>query len=304
MKNPLRHLAVAFRTWLGWRQEPGVFRLRDAAMQFHRVVLPGRWLARAAVRKLARASMAQRERDGAYRITLPGEGGLVFFWPAAPDVNLWYLVEQETDPRNPHCYWTAPVMLTPGSRVLDVGACEGLFAFRCLRRGLAREVVAFEPSPRMAPLLQRGAEANGVADRVRVVAAAVGARRGTVAFDLSGGEQAGHLAEGAAGNALVPGTTIDDFCAEDGIQLGPYDLIKADAEGADLEVLKGAERSLRRGSPQVAVTTYHAEAHAREMVAWLRAVQPRYRFRLKGFSFWTPRPRPVLLVASALEQAR
>jgi hypothetical protein len=48
----------------------------------------------------------------------------------------------------------------------------------------------------------------------------------------------------------------------------------------------------------VAVTTYHADAHARDMVEWLRALQPRYRLRLKGFSFWTPRPRPVLLLAS------
>jgi len=304
MKNPLQNLASALRTWLAWRREPGVFRRRDAAMQFHRVLLPRRWLARTAARRLARASVAQGEGEGVQRITLPGEGGLGFFWPAAPDPNLWYLIEQETDPRNPHCYTTPPIELTPASRVLDVGACEGLFAFRCLRQGLAREVVAFEPSARMAPLLRRGAEANGVADRIRVVESAVGSHTGTVAFDVSDGEQAGRLAEPAPGNVPVPCTTIDDFCAENQLQLGPQDLLKVDAEGADLDVLKGAEQSLRRRSPQVAVTTYHTDTHAQEMVAWLRAVQPRYRLRLKGFSFWTPRPRPVLLLASALGQDR
>jgi hypothetical protein len=30
----------------------------------------------------------------------------------------------------------------------------------------------------------------------------------------------------------------------------------------------------------------------------LRQLEPRYRLRLKGFSFWTERPRPVLLQAA------
>jgi FkbM family methyltransferase len=298
MRNPLRQLWLALAMWWAWRREPGLFKAGDAALQFHRVLLPRRWLAGAAGRALTRTIKTQLEPDAVHRITLRNQGGLVFFWPALPDPNLWYLIEQETDPRNPHYYTTPPVALMPGSRVLDVGACEGLFAFRCLRQGLAREVIAFEPSVRMAPLLRRGAEANGVADRLRVVESAVGALTGTVAFDVTDGEQSGRLAEATAGTQAVPCTTLDDFCAAQHLELGPHDLIKVDAEGADLDVLRGAEQMLRSRGPQVAVTTYHTDAHAREIVSWLREVQPRYHLRLKGFSFWTPRPRPVLLLAS------
>ena len=63
---------------------------------------------------------------------------------------------------NPHCYTTPPIRLGPDSVVIDVGACEGLFAFRVLRQKLAREVIAFEPFPAMAELLRRGAVANAI----------------------------------------------------------------------------------------------------------------------------------------------
>ncbi|MBT6790066.1 MAG: hypothetical protein HOA45_10430, partial [Verrucomicrobia bacterium] len=78
------------------------------------------------------------------------------------------------------------------------------------------------------------------------------------------------------------------------------DLIKADAEGADLDVLLGAEEQIRNGAPQLAITTYHVDDHAERMIAWLREIRPDYSLRLKGFSFWTTKPRPVLLQASTL----
>ena len=80
------------------------------------------------------------------------------------------------------------------------------------------------------------------------------------------------------------------------------DLIKIDAEGADFDVLKGAVNVLMAGKPQIAVTTYHKDDHAEEIFRWLKELNVGYRFRLKGFSFWTERPRPVLLLASVGSQ--
>ena len=77
----------------------------------------------------------------------------------------------------------------------------------------------------------------------------------------------------------------------------PGDLIKADAE-ADLDVLFGAEKQISKHAPQLAITTYHVDDHAERMIEWLRQIRPDYKLR-KG-SFWTTRPRPVLLQASTL----
>lgn len=299
MKNPAAQFLTAARTWLALRRRwPGVFRLRDAALQFSRVVLPARFTYRAAARALARAAHLEPAGD-AWRIRLPRHGGLEFYWPATPDPNLWFLIEQELTPRNPHYYTLPPVRLEPESRILDVGACEGLFAFRCLRQGLAREVIAFEPSSAMHALLQRGAAANGVAERLRAEALAVGAHSGTVRFNPAPGAEAGHIDHAAAGGTEVPCVTLGDYCRDHGLTLRARDLIKVDAEGADFDVLRGAEGLIRAAAPQLAVTTYHEDAHAEQIVGWLREVQPAYRLRLKGFAFWTPRPRPLLLLAAA-----
>lgn len=298
MKNPPANLLVAVRTWSALRRRwPGLFRLRDAARQFHRVVLPARLAQRAAGRALARHARITAEGD-AWRVRLPGHSGLEFFWPTPPDPNLWFLIEQELTPRNPHHYTTPPLQLTPDSCVLDVGACEGLFAFRVLRHGLAGKVVAFEPSPVMKALLERGAAANYVADRLRVEPLAVGAQSGTVRFVTAPGAEAGRIDAAHPAGQAVPCTRLDDYCRAHGLSLTARDLIKIDAEGADFDVLRGAEELIRRAAPQIAVTTYHCDAHAGDIVEWLHRVQPKYRLRLKGFSFWTPRPRPLLLLAA------
>lgn len=299
MKHPLANFFVALRTWNALRRWPGLFRWGDAAMQFHRVVLPARFAHRAAARALAQHAQITAEGDS-WRVRLPGHGGLEFFWPTPPDPNLWFLIEQELTPRNPHHYTTPPVQLAPDGCVLDVGACEGLFAFRALRQGLAGRVVAFEPSPAMHGLLQRGATANGVAERLRVEPLAVGAYSGTVRFTAAPGAEAGRIDAANAAGQEVPCVRLDDYCHERGLSLTPRDLIKIDAEGADFDVLRGAEDLIRTAAPQIAVTTYHCDTHAAAIVEWLRRVQPKYRLRLKGFSFWTPRPRPLLLQASTL----
>jgi len=103
------------------------------------------------------------------------------------------------------------------------------------------------------------------------------------------------------GSVQVNAVSLDDYCRTHRIELKPQDLIKIDAEGADFDVLRGAEGIIRDIGLQIAVTTYHADSHCDEMVSWLQAVQPAYKMRLKGFAFWTPQPRPVLLQASRIE---
>ena len=93
---------------------------------------------------------------------------------------------------------------------------------------------------------------------------------------------------------------LEDLSITKEIELDQNDLIKADAEGADLDVLIGAEDQIRRNSPQIAITTYHVDYHAERMIDWLRKINPEYKIRLKGLSFWTTFPRPVLIQASTL----
>jgi FkbM family methyltransferase len=278
-----------------------VFRLADVLMQAQRVWLPGRVLDAGAGRSLRREAQWQAEPDGAWRVRCL-ESGIEFYWPTEPDNNLHYVIEQEVCAGNPHHYTTAPIRIGPESCVLDVGACEGLFGFRVLRQGMARRVICFEPSETMARLARRGAARNGVAGGLEVEELAVGRTSGWVEFGAGARADRGMVGappeDGKEGVRQIRVVTLDEYCRSRELVLAEGDLIKVDAEGADFDVLRGAEGLIRARAPQIAVTTYHVEDHCVRMLEWLRQVQPRYGIRVKGLSFWTPTPRPVLLQAA------
>jgi FkbM family methyltransferase len=188
-----------------------------------------------------------------------------------------------------------------------VGACEGLFACRVLRQELAARVICFEPSARTASFLRRAAELNGVGDRITTEVMAVTQQSGVVSFEEGNRPEANRIvaAGSAPGAKPIPAIALDDYCAQRQLRLTRHDLLKIDAEGADLDVLRGAERLIRGSGVQIAATTYHREAHAREMLAYLKSIQPAYRLRVKGFTLFGPtrfwggsKPRPILLQAA------
>lgn len=139
----------------------------------------------------------------------------------------------------------------PGGIALDVGANVGAYAL--LFGGWMRpggRVYAFEPSPGAYDGLRRHVELNGLTDVVRPVRAAVADAEGTAA--LAGADQQGtsRLAHPEEGGTMVETTTIDGFCAREGIM---PTLIKIDVEGWELEALRGARGTIARGGDGLAV---------------------------------------------------
>ncbi|SVC82695.1 uncharacterized protein METZ01_LOCUS335549, partial [marine metagenome] len=229
VKNPLTQ---SLRCWREWRRQQklhGRFAFADACMQANRVVFPARLHTMVAARSLADEAEITQAGD-AWRVLLR-DSGLSFFWPSEPDQNLHFVIEQEFSAANPHHYTTAPIRLSQESTVLDVGACEGLFAFRALKERVAKRVICFEPSGRMAGLLQRGVEVNGLADGVAIEPSGVGSQTGQARMVAGHNPDAGYLEYLPGGGShadAVPVTSIDDYCRSHQLALGPGDLIKAD----------------------------------------------------------------------------
>ena len=271
-------------------------------MQLNRVIMPSRFHTKTATKQLAIETDIKQINESVWQIRLI-KHDLSFFWPSKPDHNLYFSIEQEFSSKNPHHYTTAPIHLSNNSTIIDVGACEGLFAFRTLRQGLAKRVICFEPSEKMASLLKRGTEVNGLTSRISIEQIGVGNQTGMARMITGKNPDADHmeyLLDEATHPDAIPAITIDHYCQQNEIEFDKNDLIKADAEGADLDVLFGAEDQIRRNAPQIAITTYHVDDHAERMIDWLRQIQPEYKLRLKGLSFWTTYPRPVLIQASTL----
>ena len=298
MKNPLSQFLHCWHWWRSLRSEE-FFSWEDAAKQIDRVILPSRFAFKKAGEKLGRQTRITSIDETTSKIEIL-EQDLLFYWHGQIDNNLYFLIEQEFDEENPHCYTTPPIQLSPESLVIDVGACEGLFAYRLLKQRLCSHVICFEPLESMAKLVERGAIENGVAKSLTVESLAVSDVSGPVRLVATDNPDACHIETCSpnSDDADAQAIRLDEYLENKSLSLTQHDLIKVDAEGADLSVIEGAAKTIARDRPQIAITTYHDDTHVKAISERLRELNPNYQFRLKGFSHWTTRPRPVLLQAS------
>ena len=203
----------------------------------------------AAVARLVPQGGARRGLRTLYHAVLGGGRGIASTLPGGETVRVL--------PEYRHIGWNAVeyaafrAAAAPGGIALDVGANVGAYAllFGAWVRPGGR-VYAFEPSPAAYEGLRRHVELNGLMDVVRPVRAAVADAEGTAA--LAGADQQGtsRLAHPEEGGTMVETTTIDGFCAREGIM---PTLIKIDVEGWELEALRGARETIARGGDRLAL---------------------------------------------------
>jgi len=164
-------------------------------------------------------------------------------------------------------------LLAPGWVVIDVGANVGYYALTAaMGVGSAGRVVAFEPAPTTAARLRENAALNGFSN-LTVVQAAVSDRPGTSRFQLAHSPEASSLYNtglDAVGSVEVRLATLDHLATEVG--LDRVDLIKIDAEGAEVAVIRGARHLLSRAdAPRVIIEANPVTLQAAgESVASLR----------------------------------
>jgi FkbM family methyltransferase len=126
-------------------------------------------------------------------------------------------------------------------RLLDVGACHGLFSLAFTSGRAEAAALAVDPSPVAFEVLRSNLALN---PRLRVLAAqaALGARPGIIPMRANWHHLEavgdGEIAEDAQG---VPVQTVDDLCARHDFR---PDVLKIDVEGYELEVLRGAASTL------------------------------------------------------------
>jgi FkbM family methyltransferase len=151
-----------------------------------------------------------------------------------------------------------------GGWAMDAGACEGLLALEILRQG--GKVVAVEPVSDLAHALERTLDPYIREGRALVVACALSDYNGEAPFQVmpdyvigSGFSVSGEKEQRAGSGSYavtVPVRTIDDLVSELG--LARVSFIKADIEGAEVAMLRGAVHTLRTHRPQLAICAYHA----------------------------------------------
>jgi FkbM family methyltransferase len=166
-------------------------------------------------------------------------------------------------------YWESWVtialarVLQPGWRCVDVGANHGYYSVIMADGvGPGGRVAAVEPVPRLARLIGRTLEVNGLAERTRVVMQAASDRDAdTVSLFVP------------EANAAMTSSSPPEKWAQDGaeIQAGTItidtlthdwpsvDLVKIDAEGAEDRIWRGMLRTLEKNPNAVIILEVHPD---------------------------------------------
>ena len=161
----------------------------------------------------------------------------------------------------------------PGGTVLEGGAHLGFVTVHAARAaGPGGRVVVFEPNPAVHGVLRENLAANGVSDRVEVIAKALGEASGTARFFVRADESSLYEPSGEAE------TTEVDVVRADELLDGPVDVVKLDVEGAEVAALRGMERLLTStGRPRALFLECNpgllerSGSSAAELLAWVGA---------------------------------
>jgi len=152
----------------------------------------------------------------------------------------------------------------PGDLSLNVGANVGAYVLQLAHWSRPDgRIIAFEPNPAAAELLDRHLRFNDLAGRVEVVRFAVGAERGAAVLYAAGADGRARLDEpnpelaGHAKPVSVPVTTIDSFCRERGLR---PDWIIIDIEGFEITASRGGRQTLAASPRPGVVVEMHASA--------------------------------------------
>jgi len=175
-----------------------------------------------------------------------------FVVPDAHDLIATRLIENKLiDP------WVADHIIhyaTPDSCVIDVGAYIGDLLIPVALARTDLHFVAFEVNPEIADLLDENLRLNKVSDRTTVYRKAVmDGTSPTVCFPVPDGKISGGINYAAFGvdparkdGLIVQAVSLDSVTYEQSVSV-----IKIDAQGADLDVLRGSKGIIRRYKPAV-----------------------------------------------------
>ncbi len=179
------------------------------------------------------------------------------------------------------------VDISPGPRdhVIDAGSFVGdtTLAFAAAV-GAEGRVYAFDPLESHGDVVRHNIAQNRLEERIRFFPVGLGAFSNDVMGPVKEEEllNPGFNLRGAGGDDLLPIRTIDGLVAAGDIQR--VDFLKMDIEGYELAALQGAEKSIRKFKPKLAISVYHNFSDFLEIPSFIRSLDLGYRMHLDHYT--------------------
>jgi FkbM family methyltransferase len=173
--------------------------------------------------------------------------------------------------RDWHYYQKTHTEVAEGEIILDIGAAEGLFSLSVADK--CDKIILIEPNKFFANAL--GKSFSKCINKVEIINAAIGNENTMISFNSD------------SINSRVSNKTQTDnkqirLAKIDSLGIEKITYLKADIEGYEQEMLKGAEQTIKKNRPKMAITTYHDTNDFKEMIKLVLSYVPEYKYYYKG----------------------
>jgi len=163
---------------------------------------------------------------------------------------------------------------TVGSVVIDGGACEGSTAVKFVDMGC--NVYAFEMDRENFKLAEKVAkEKNFIVENF-----GLGSHRHKILYNHDI-EHIGITRASEFGREIADIITLDEYIIDH--KISKVDFIKLDTEGAELDIIKGAQNVIFSQKPILAVSVYHKTEHIWKIAKYIKFIRPDYKFALRHY---------------------
>ena len=173
------------------------------------------------------------------------------------------------------------IKVKPGDIVFDCGGCWGEtavhFASMCAPDG---QVFSFEFIPSNLRIMHRNIDLNaGLKPRIKIIERPLWSEAEGKLYYKDNGPASIVKSEQFDGSSGSVSIAAIDQVVEDN-SLSRVDFIKMDIEGAEQQALKGAEQSIRKFRPKLAICLYHSINDFCKIPIYLDSLDLGYRFHL------------------------
>lgn len=177
------------------------------------------------------------------------------------------------------CYENFGTTLKDGDYVVDAGANIGMFSVIASNAvGRGGKVFAFEPLKEISAILKENITENNC-ENITVVNDLLGDSNKSVKFfcDLENNYNGSStvIQKENTKTLKLNQITLDDFVQKNSIQ--KIDFIKADIEGAERDLLRGAEQTIKKFKPKLSIRTYHLPDDPEVLYNLIKKYVPEYK---------------------------
>lgn len=179
---------------------------------------------------------------------------------------------------------TQIIEVQPGDVVIDAGACWGDTALYFADKvGANGAVYAYEFDQDNLVLFSKNMILNpSILSRIYLQEYAVWSKPGQTLRFSTNGPATRLVGENEESNAQTLTDTIDQLVSR--AKLERLNFIKMDIEGAELEALRGAENSIRKFTPNLAISIYHKPEHFWQIQRYIDGLNLGYKFFIEHFT--------------------